>query len=83
MPAACLLSPRCTVRLYSAAMIRPTSRSHAPCRLLKATLSGFGYWGRRARMSGVEKFVDVKGASDGPYACPCCGFITLAERSGY
>jgi hypothetical protein len=35
-------------------------------------------------MIGVEKFVNVEGASDGgPYACPCCSFITLAERSGY
>jgi hypothetical protein len=38
-----------------------------------------------ARHNGrVEKFVNVEGASDGgPYACPCCGFITLTVRSGY
>jgi hypothetical protein len=35
-------------------------------------------------MSGVEKFVNVEGACDGgPYACPCCGFVTLPERAGY
>jgi hypothetical protein len=32
----------------------------------------------------VEKLVNVEGsAADGPYACPCCGFITLTERSAY
>jgi hypothetical protein len=35
-------------------------------------------------MSSVGKFVNVEGsAAGGPYACPCCGFITLAERGGY
>ena len=34
-------------------------------------------------MSGVHKFVNVEGAPDGgPYACPCCGFVTLPERGG-
>ncbi|WP_129841388.1 CPCC family cysteine-rich protein [Streptomyces sp. RFCAC02] len=22
-------------------------------------------------------------AGEGPYACPCCGFLTLAERGGH
>jgi len=22
-------------------------------------------------------------AADGPYCCPCCGYITLGERGGY
>jgi Cysteine-rich CPCC len=38
----------------------------------------------RVTMAGVEKFVNVEGApGGGPYACPCCGFVTLPERSGY
>ena len=29
----------------------------------------------------MDKFVNVKGpVADGPYACPCCGFISLIER---
>jgi len=33
---------------------------------------------------GVEKFVNVQGRSaDGPYPCPCCGFVTLTERGMY
>ncbi len=32
----------------------------------------------------VERFVSVyKSADGGPYACPCCGYITLSERGGY
>jgi len=23
------------------------------------------------------------GPEDGPYACPCCGYLTLGERGGY
>jgi Cysteine-rich CPCC len=30
----------------------------------------------------VEKFVNAEGpAAEGAYRCPCCGFITLTERS--
>jgi hypothetical protein len=25
----------------------------------------------------------VRGQAEGPYPCPCCGFITLPERGGY
>ncbi|MFD4502718.1 CPCC family cysteine-rich protein [Streptomyces sp. NPDC058457] len=29
-------------------------------------------------------YINVRGsAEDGPYRCPCCGFITLAERGAY
>ncbi|MEU4089463.1 CPCC family cysteine-rich protein [Streptomyces aureus] len=29
-------------------------------------------------------FINVQGgAAAGPYRCPCCGFITLAERGAY
>ncbi|MFI6824377.1 CPCC family cysteine-rich protein [Micromonospora sp. NPDC050187] len=29
-------------------------------------------------------FVNVQpGPEDGPYACPCCGYLTLSERGGY
>jgi len=29
-------------------------------------------------------FMNVIGSvNDGPYCCPCCGFITLAERGAY
>ncbi|MGW3286485.1 CPCC family cysteine-rich protein [Streptomyces sp. NPDC001002] len=29
-------------------------------------------------------YINVRGsAEDGPYRCPCCGFITLAERGMY
>ena len=35
-------------------------------------------------MSSVEKFVNVRGvAAEGPYACPCCGLITLTERGNH
>jgi Cysteine-rich CPCC len=37
-------------------------------------------------MSAVSdgKFVNVfRPSDDGPYACPCCGFLTLDERGGY
>jgi hypothetical protein len=35
-------------------------------------------------MSSVEKFVNAEGGiGQGPYACPCCGSVTLAERSAY
>jgi hypothetical protein len=35
-------------------------------------------------MGAVEKFVNGEGpAAEGPYRCPCCGFITLTERSAY
>ncbi|WP_422754974.1 CPCC family cysteine-rich protein [Micromonospora sp. WMMD708] len=30
------------------------------------------------------RFVSVhRGPEDGPYPCPCCGFLTLGERGGY
>jgi hypothetical protein len=30
----------------------------------------------------VTPFVNIRGqAEDGPYPCPCCGFLTLDERS--
>ncbi|MFI7597551.1 CPCC family cysteine-rich protein [Actinoplanes sp. NPDC049681] len=30
------------------------------------------------------KFVNVlRPAGGGPYACPCCGYLTLDERGGY
>jgi len=36
------------------------------------------------KMGAVEKFVNMEGpAAGGPYGCPCCGFITLTERSAY
>jgi hypothetical protein len=25
----------------------------------------------------------MRPAEDGPYACPCCGYITLSERCGW
>ncbi|WDZ84854.1 CPCC family cysteine-rich protein [Micromonospora cathayae] len=29
-------------------------------------------------------FVNVsRGPEEGPYACPCCGYLTLGERGGY
>jgi hypothetical protein len=35
-------------------------------------------------MSSVEKFLNAEGLPDGgPCACPCCGFITLADRGRY
>lgn len=35
-------------------------------------------------MGAVEKFLNAEGpAAEGPYPCPCCGFITLTERSAY
>jgi hypothetical protein len=31
-----------------------------------------------------DRFVNVRRpAGGGPYACPCCGYITLDERAGY
>jgi len=27
-------------------------------------------------------FVNVRRQGDGPYACPCCGYLTLSERGG-
>ncbi|GAA3296344.1 hypothetical protein GCM10020295_25880 [Streptomyces cinereospinus] len=33
---------------------------------------------------GAVAFINVQGgAAAGPYRCPCCGFITLAERGAY
>lgn len=33
---------------------------------------------------GTVAFINVQGgAAAGPYRCPCCGFITLAERGAY
>ena len=35
-------------------------------------------------MGAVERFVNARGpAAEGPYGCPCCGFITLTERSAF
>ncbi|WP_234443889.1 CPCC family cysteine-rich protein [Streptomyces sp. NRRL B-24484] len=32
----------------------------------------------------VTPFVNIYGKpQDGPYRCPCCGFVTLGERGGY
>ncbi|HEX4831038.1 MAG TPA: CPCC family cysteine-rich protein [Trebonia sp.] len=32
----------------------------------------------------METFADVcRPVGEGPYACPCCGFITLPERGGF
>jgi hypothetical protein len=32
----------------------------------------------------VIPFVNARGGpEDGPYPCPCCGFVTLSERSVY
>ncbi len=32
----------------------------------------------------VTPFVNAEGEpEDGPYPCPCCGFVTLGERSVY
>ncbi|MFD7500586.1 CPCC family cysteine-rich protein [Streptomyces sp. NPDC059850] len=32
----------------------------------------------------VTPFFDVHGkAENGPYRCPCCGFVTLDERGNY
>ncbi|MFF5182054.1 CPCC family cysteine-rich protein [Micromonospora sp. NPDC000316] len=30
-----------------------------------------------------RKFVNVFRHGSGPYACPCCGYLTLDERGGY
>lgn len=31
-----------------------------------------------------EPFMNVYGeAANGPYRCPCCGYVTLAERGGF
>ncbi|WP_433610341.1 CPCC family cysteine-rich protein [Dactylosporangium sp. CA-139114] len=30
-----------------------------------------------------EPFINVIRRGDGPYACPCCGYLTLDERGGY
>jgi hypothetical protein len=27
--------------------------------------------------------VNVTARGDGPYRCPCCGYLTLSERGGY
>ncbi|GAB7047872.1 hypothetical protein JCM9534A_29980 [Catenuloplanes indicus JCM 9534] len=33
---------------------------------------------------GTEPFVNVDlPRSGGPYACPCCGYLTLGERGGF
>ncbi|MFE0593846.1 CPCC family cysteine-rich protein [Micromonospora echinospora] len=33
---------------------------------------------------GEGPFVNVNGGpEDGPWACPCCGYLTLGERGGY
>ncbi|CDR07482.1 hypothetical protein GCM10022420_004250 [Streptomyces iranensis] len=32
----------------------------------------------------VTPFVNIRGkAENGPYSCPCCGFVTLDERGNY
>ncbi|MFI6495541.1 CPCC family cysteine-rich protein [Streptomyces sp. NPDC050564] len=32
----------------------------------------------------LEPFMNVGGGpEDGPYRCPCCGYLTLAERGGF
>ncbi len=30
----------------------------------------------------MEPFVNVARSGSGPYACPCCGFLTLDTRGG-
>ncbi|QLQ38938.1 CPCC family cysteine-rich protein [Micromonospora robiginosa] len=36
------------------------------------------------RWDDAAQFVNVnRGPDGGPYACPCCGFLTLGERGGY
>jgi Cysteine-rich CPCC len=40
--------------------------------------------GKTGQNGQVEEFVSVEGRpEDGPYPCPCCGFVTLDERGGY
>ena len=56
-------------------------RTHDPCR-------SFGHLRPVAgvTMCGMshEAFSNVvRDAESGPHACPCCGFLTLAERGGY
>lgn len=37
-----------------------------------------------AQHNALMVFADVIGRADtGPYRCPCCGFVTLAERAMY
>jgi hypothetical protein len=32
----------------------------------------------------ITPFVNIHGkAEDGPYRCPCCGFVTLGERGNF
>ncbi|MFF1770133.1 CPCC family cysteine-rich protein [Streptomyces sp. NPDC058249] len=42
--------------------------------------------GSTARQDAVmaDSFVNIqRKAEDGPYGCPCCGFLTLDERGSY
>ncbi|WP_442914238.1 CPCC family cysteine-rich protein [Kribbella sp. NBC_01245] len=34
-------------------------------------------------MERAPVFNAVRPLGDGPYSCPCCGYLTLAERGGY
>ncbi|GGK46377.1 membrane protein [Planomonospora parontospora subsp. parontospora] len=31
----------------------------------------------------MRNYPVLRGAEDGPYACPCCGYVTLDERGGF
>ena len=36
------------------------------------------------RIAVMTQFAKViRGSEGGPYACPCCGFLTLPSRGGY
>jgi hypothetical protein len=47
-------------------------------------LFSVGYHDRAGNDDLVSEFVNARGsAAEGPHACPCCGFLTLSERSSY
>jgi hypothetical protein len=31
----------------------------------------------------LRNYPVIRSRDDGPYACPCCGYVTLAERGGF
>ncbi|WP_090769340.1 CPCC family cysteine-rich protein [Nonomuraea maritima] len=32
---------------------------------------------------GLRNYPVLRESADGPYACPCCGYVTLSERGGF
>jgi hypothetical protein len=54
-------------------------KSGRPCHCRDAQAAGL-----RQDAAVTEPFVDVnRGPQGGPYRCPCCGYLTLAERGLY